>query len=140
MHAMSHSEQLILNVDDTDAARYARTRILTKAGLRVVEAASGGEALAMARELKPALILLDVKLPDIHGMEVCARLKADPATSFILVLQTSASYVGTPDKVRALDCGADNYLFEPIEPEELVANVRALLRLGRVERELRGLQ
>jgi DNA-binding response OmpR family regulator len=99
--AMSHPEQLILNVDDTDAARYARTRILTKAGLRVVEAASGTEAMALARELKPALILLDVKLPDIHGMEVCARLKADPATAFILVLQTSASYIGLADKVRA---------------------------------------
>ncbi len=137
MHAMSHPEQLILNVDDTDAARYARTRILTKAGLRVVEAASGGEALAMARELKPALILLDVKLPDIHGMEVCARLKADPATSFILVLQTSASYIGVADKIRALEGGADNYLFEPIEPAELVANVQALLRLAKVEHELR---
>lgn len=134
---MSHPEQLILNVDDTDAARYARTRILTKAGLRVAEAASGTEALALARELKPALILLDVKLPDIHGMEVCARLKADPATSFILVLQTSASYIGVADKVRALEGGADNYLFEPIEPAELVANVRALLRLAKVEHELR---
>jgi DNA-binding response OmpR family regulator len=134
---MSHPEQLILNVDDTDAARYARTRILTKAGLRVVEAASGTEAMALARELKPALILLDVKLPDIHGMEVCARLKADPATSFILVLQTSASYIGVADKVRALEGGADNYLFEPIEPTELVANVRALLRLAQVEHELR---
>lgn len=134
---MSHPDQLILNVDDTDAARYARTRILTKAGLRVVEAASGSEALALARELKPALILLDVKLPDIHGMEVCARLKSDPVTSFILVLQTSASYIGVADKIRALEGGADNYLFEPIEPAELVANVHALLRLAKVEQELR---
>lgn len=134
---MAEHEQLILNVDDTDAARYARTRILTKAGLRVVEAASGTEALALARELKPALILLDVKLPDINGMEVCARLKADPATSFILVLQTSASYIGVADKIRALEGGADNYLFEPIEPAELLANVHALLRLAKVENELR---
>ncbi|MFS2116748.1 response regulator [Herbaspirillum frisingense] len=134
---MSHPQQLILNVDDTDAARYARTRILTKAGLRVVEAASGTEALALARELKPALILLDVKLPDIHGMEVCSRLKADPATASCLVLQTSASYIGLADKIRALEGGADNYLFEPIEPAELVANVHALLRLAKVENELR---
>ncbi|KAF1036501.1 MAG: Sensor histidine kinase TmoS [Herbaspirillum frisingense] len=134
---MNQQEQLILNVDDTDAARYARTRILTKAGLRVVEAASGTEALALARELRPDLILLDVKLPDIHGMEVCARLKADPATSFILVLQTSASYIGVADKIRALEGGADNYLFEPIEPAELVANVQALLRLAKVENEMR---
>lgn len=134
---MTTQQQLILNVDDTDAARYARTRILTKAGLHVVEAASGTEALAMARELRPDLILLDVKLPDIHGMEVCSRLKADPATSSILVLQTSASYLGVADKIRALEGGADNYLFEPIEPAELVANVNALLRLAKVEKELR---
>jgi signal transduction histidine kinase len=64
-------------------------------------------------------------------------LKQDAVTGSILVLQTSASYLSSADKIRALDGGADNYLFEPIEPEELVANVKALLRLGRVERQLR---
>ena len=130
-------EPLVLNVDDNDGARYAKTRILTRAGLAVIEAASGGEALQMANERHPDLVLLDMKLPDIHGMEVCRMLKQDAATSSILVLQTSASYLSSADKIRALDGGADNYLFEPIEPEELVANVKALLRLGRVERQLR---
>lgn len=129
--------ELILNVDDTDAARYAKSRILSRAGYRVIEAASGQEALNLAQSETPDLVLLDTKLPDINGFEVCRRLKSDPLTRMVLVLQTSASYVATPDKVRALDSGADNYLFEPIEPDELVANVRALLRLGRVERELR---
>lgn len=136
MSASMH-EPLVLNVDDNDGARYAKTRILTRAGLKVIEAASGGEALQMASEHHPDLVLLDMKLPDIHGMEVCRMLKQDGATSSILVLQTSASYLSSADKIRALDGGADNYLFEPIEPEELVANVRALLRLGRVERQLR---
>ncbi|HEX8603707.1 MAG TPA: hybrid sensor histidine kinase/response regulator, partial [Pseudoduganella sp.] len=130
-------DPLILNVDDTDAARYAKTRILQRAGFHVIEAGSGGEALQMVREQRPDLVLLDTKLPDINGFEVCRQLKHDPDTSMVLVLQTSASYLSSPDKVRALDSGADNYLFEPIEPEELVANVRALLRLSRVERELR---
>lgn len=129
--------ELILNVDDTAAARYAKTRILVKAGYRVVEAASGGEALERVRAEPPDLVLLDTKLPDLNGFEVCRQLKNDPATRMVLVLQTSASFVGVPDKIRALDSGADNYLFEPIEPDELLANVRALLRLGRVERELR---
>jgi signal transduction histidine kinase len=133
----SPTDELILNVDDSDAARYAKTRILTRAGFRVIEAASGEEALAKCASENPILVLLDTKLPDISGFDVCRHLKQNKSTAYILVLQTSASYVGTPDKVRALDCGADNYLFEPIEPEELVANVRALLRLGRVERELR---
>jgi signal transduction histidine kinase len=130
-------QPLILNVDDNDGARYAKSRILTRAGFTVVDAASGAEALALARSGHPHLILLDTKLPDINGMEVCRRLKSDAETCDILVLQTSASYLKPADKIRALDGGADNYLFEPIEPEELVANVRALLRLGRVERELR---
>ncbi len=133
---MDH-DPLILNVDDTDASRYAKTRILSRAGFKVIEAATGAEALSKATSEKPALMLLDVKLPDINGFEVCRQLKDQTDTKTILVLQTSASYIGTSDKIRALEGGADNYLFEPIEPEELVANVRALLRLGHVERELR---
>lgn len=129
--------ELILNVDDTEAARYAKSRILKRAGFQVIEAASGSEALALAASEHPALVLLDTKLPDISGFDVCRQLKQSPATAMLLVLQTSASYVASPDKVRALDSGADNYLFEPIEPEELVANVRALLRLAKAERELR---
>ncbi|MEC4717874.1 response regulator [Noviherbaspirillum sp. CPCC 100848] len=130
-------DPVILNVDDTDAARYAKSRILSRAGFRVIEAATGAEAISKAMGEKPALVLLDVKLPDINGFEVCRRLKNNTDTKTILVLQTSASYIGTSDKIRALEGGADNYLFEPIEPEELVANVRALLRLSHVERELR---
>ncbi|WP_426103374.1 response regulator [Massilia sp. TSP1-1-2] len=137
MTSMPFSDSVILNVDDSEAARYAKTRILTHAGFKVIEAASGSAALYRAREDKPDLVLLDVKLPDINGLEVCRLLKADPATRAILVLQMSASYIGVADKIRALEGGADNYLFEPIEPEELIANVKALLRLGRVERELR---
>jgi signal transduction histidine kinase len=134
----SHPDSdLILNVDDTEAARYAKTRILTKAGFRVIEAANGADALEMAAAHHPLLVLLDVKLPDINGFEVCRLLKQGPSTQTVLVLQTSASYIGMEDKIRALEGGADNYLFEPIEPEELVANVKALLRLGRAEREMR---
>lgn len=130
-------DKLILNVDDTDAARYAKSRILSRAGFEVIEAASGLEALQRAAAEMPALVLLDTRLPDINGFDVCRQLKEDAATRHILILQTSASFIGITDKVRALETGADNYLFEPIEPEELVANVTALLRLGRVERELR---
>lgn len=130
-------DALVLNVDDSDGARYAKSRILTHAGLRVIEASNGEDAIARAHAEMPDLILLDVKLPDINGMEVCRRLKENPATKAILILQTSASFIDPSDKVRALDGGADNYLVEPIEPDELIANVKALLRLGRVERELR---
>ncbi|TCS35181.1 PAS domain S-box-containing protein [Paucimonas lemoignei] len=127
----------ILNVDDSDAARYAKTRILQRAGFEIIEACSGGEAIAKAQSEQPDLILLDVKLPDINGFDVCKQIKQNPITEQILILQTSASFVGSLDKVRALEGGADNYLVEPVDPEELVANVKALLRLGRAESQLR---
>jgi signal transduction histidine kinase len=133
----TRSTGIVLNVDDNDGVRYAKTRTLTLAGFTVIEAATGGEALERALQDAPDLVLLDVKLPDINGLEVCRRLKANRLTQHIMVLQTSAAYIGTIDKVRALEGGADNYLAEPIEPAELVANVKALLRLSRVERELR---
>ncbi|NBV14958.1 response regulator [Janthinobacterium sp.] len=133
----NNSDALILNVDDSDGARYAKSRILTRAGFKVIEASNGGDALLRARQDHPNLILLDVKLPDINGLEVCRQLKGGAETNTILILQTSASCIGTADKIRALDGGADNYLVEPIEADELIANVRALLRLGQVERALR---
>lgn len=131
------SKQIILNVDDNDAARYTKSRILSRAGFTVSEASTGYEALEIVRTSLPDLVLLDVQLPDINGFEVCRLIKEDPATKNVLVLQTSASYIDLADKIRALEEGADNYLFEPIEPEELVVNVKALLRLARVEKELR---
>ena len=133
----NNSDALILNVDDSDGARYAKSRILQRAGFKVIEASNGGDALLRARQDRPNLILLDVKLPDINGLEVCRQLKGGTDTNTILVLQTSASCIGTADKIRALDGGADNYLVEPIEADELIANVKALLRLGKVERALR---
>jgi PAS domain S-box-containing protein len=128
---------LILNVDDNDGARYAKTRILQSAGFRVVEAENGTDALEIARRDEPDLVLLDVKLPDINGIEVCRRIKADPVTSSILVLQTSAALTGRDDKIRGLEGGADNYLAAPIEADELIANVNALMRMRQTQSALR---
>lgn len=135
---MDNSSILILNVDDNDGARYVKTRILQSAGFQVIEAANGTDALDMARKNTPALVLLDVKLPDISGIEVCRRIKSDVSTATVLVLQTSAALIGRDDKIRGLDGGADNYLAAPIEAEELIANVNALLRLQRTQTELRN--
>ncbi|WP_313703168.1 response regulator [Massilia sp.] len=134
---MTANQTLILNVDDNDGARYAKTRILQSAGFRVMEAANGTDALAMVREEDPALVLLDVKLPDINGIEVCRRIKSDPDTNCVLVLQTSAALTGRADKIRGLEGGADNYLAAPIEADELVANVNALLRMRQTQDDLR---
>jgi PAS domain S-box-containing protein len=128
---------LILNVDDNDGARYAKTRILQSAGFEVVEATNGTDALVAVKRRAIALVLLDVKLPDINGIEVCRRIKADPDSALVLVLQTSAALTGRADKIRGLEGGADNYLAAPIEADELIANVNALLRMRQTQNALR---
>jgi PAS domain S-box-containing protein len=130
------SPTLILNVDDNEAALYAKTRILRRAGLEVIEAATGVDALRLVAERRPVLLVLDVKLPDISGLEVCRRVKDDHPD--ILVLQISASFVAGDDRVRGLEGGADSYLTQPIAPNELVATVRALLRIRTAELALRS--
>jgi len=123
----------ILNVDDNEANRYAVTRMLKRAGFATLEADSGEEALRQVAA-RPDLVILDVNLPDIDGFEVCRRIKADPRTAPIPVLHMSASYVGSEDKTRGLDQGADGYLIRPVEAPELVATIRALLRVREAEK------
>src|SRR5262249_6429615 len=84
---------LVLVVDDNEAKLYRASRVLRGAGFEVLEARTAADALRIAREQAPRLVVLDVKLPDINGWEVCRRLKGDPTTAAILVLQLSASYV-----------------------------------------------
>jgi PAS domain S-box-containing protein len=123
----------ILNVEDYDASRQATSELLSREGFRVVEAASGEAALRLAKSVQPQLVLLDVKLPDIDGHEVCRRLKADDDMTAIPVLQISASFVSGEDRVRGLESGADAYLVKPVEGQELIATIRALLRMRQAE-------
>ncbi|MEP6687696.1 MAG: response regulator [Gemmatimonadales bacterium] len=127
----------ILVVDDNDAERYYVSRVLTKAGFHVLEAATGLEGLRLAATV-PDLVTLDVRLPDLNGFEVCRRIKADLATRDVPVLHISASFT-TPDaKAEGLDSGADGYLTHPVDPNELLATVRALLRTRRAEARVRA--
>ena len=126
-----------LVVNDDEATRYVTSRILREAGYDVVEAETGQEGLDRARQ-GTDVIVLDVKLPDVDGFEVCRRLKADPATAAIPVLQTSAAYITAESRAHGLDSGADGYLVQPFEAIELVATLAALLRARRAEAELRA--
>ena len=128
---------LLLVVDDQEAGRYKKVHILRKAGFEVIEASTGADTLRLLRTLKPRLVVLDVKLPDVSGWDVCKQIKTDPDTASILVLQTSATYVNRSDTVLALEGGADGCLTEPLEPPVLVATVRALLRARIAEDALR---
>jgi signal transduction histidine kinase len=130
---------MILNVDDDAASRYAKSRILRRAGYEVVEAETGADALKMISQFHPELVLLDVQLPDINGLDVCRKIKQDSQSSHVMVLQISASHITVPDRVLGLECGADTYLSEPVESAELLATVRALLRLYEREQENRQL-
>ena len=132
---MSGEPSRILIVDDDEAARYVKSRVLRGEGYAVSEARLGRDALALAAAEKPHLTLLDVKLPDVSGIEVCREIKS--RFPYIIVLQTSAAFTGVADRTRALDGGADSYLVEPIEPDELIATVHALLRLRNAEQEAR---
>src|SRR5262245_12381454 len=134
---MARSNITILNVDDNEAGLYLKSKILRHAGYGVIEATTGCEVLQLVESARPQLVLLDVKLPDVNGLEVCRRIKTNPETASMLVLQISASCLGGSDKVLALEGGADGYLTEPIAPEELLANVKALLRLRETEAALR---
>src|SRR5262245_28297765 len=134
---MPSTPETILNVNDNEAGRYATTRILHRAGFKVIEAMTGKYALRIAREEQPPLLILDVNLPDMNGIDICRTLKSEPLTSSLMVLQVSATNIAVQDRVRSLSAGADSFLVEPVEPEELEAVARALLRLHRSEAQLR---
>src|SRR3954447_5778772 len=122
----------ILVVDDDAGKRYSVAKILQRSGYATREATTGAEALQLVAD-QPDLGILDVKLPDVSGFEVCRRIKADPATSSIPVLHLSTTFVDIEDKVQGLEGGADGYLTDVLEPLELIATVRALLRARRAE-------
>lgn len=127
------SQIKILNVDDHEGSREATSELLRNLGYAMFEAATGSDALRLVREVRPQLVLLDVKLPDISGHEVCRRLKDDPSTASIPILEISASFTTRRDRVAGLEGGADAYLAKPVEPDELVATIRALLRMREAE-------
>jgi two-component system sensor histidine kinase/response regulator len=127
---------IILNVDDNEPNRYWRNRVLVEAGFTTYNAGLGREALELAALHHPDLVLLDINLPDIDGIEVCRRLKAAPDRASLLVLQISASATTAPHATDALNSGADAYLAEPVDPTVLIATINALLRLKRAEQQL----
>ena len=127
----------VLIVDDDPFSRRFLTRILSNDGYEVKEATCGEEALVKAKSEKPNLIILDVNLPDITGYEVCEKLKLNPNTECIPILNITATYTKNEDWVHGLECGSDNYLIKPIDPNVLRAIVTSMLKNESTERQLR---
>jgi two-component system, OmpR family, response regulator RegX3 len=120
---------LILVVDDEQSYRDALTVALEREGFRVEVAADGAEAIARFDAVRPALVLLDVMLPRISGIDVCRELRSRSQVPIIMVTARNAEI----DAVVGLEVGADDYVTKPFRLRELVARVRASLRRGRGE-------
>jgi two-component system response regulator MprA len=118
----------ILVVDDDSHIVSSLRRALVYEGYDVQTAADGSEGLARAQETPPDLVILDLMMPGIDGIEVCRRLRAGGEVAILMLTARDA----TSDRVRGLDSGADDYLVKPFAYEELMARVRALLRRGGV--------
>jgi PAS domain S-box-containing protein len=127
----------ILNVDDNEAMRYTTSRALRQAGFDVLEAGTGADAVALTHSAGPDLVLLDVKLPDVSGFDLCRQLKTDPATRLVPIVHITATYASGEHWASALDAGADAYLTHPVEPVVLVATIRGLLRAKAAEGAVR---
>jgi DNA-binding response OmpR family regulator len=123
-----HNPPRILVVDDNETNRDILETRLTASGYEVLQAADGEAALIAARQNLPDLILLDIMMPKINGIEVCRELKSDATLPFIPIVLLTAKGE-TDDVVIGLDAGADEYLTKPVEHAALLARVRAILRL-----------
>ncbi|MFJ2893072.1 MULTISPECIES: response regulator transcription factor [unclassified Streptomyces] len=117
--------QTVLLAEDDRAIRHALERALTLEGYQVTAVADGVEALAQAHRTPPDVLLLDVMMPGIDGLQVCRVLRAEGDRTPILML---TALVETADRIAGLDAGADDYVVKPFDVEEVFARLRALLR------------
>jgi CheY-like chemotaxis protein len=131
---MTESAPTVIVVHDAEGTRLVFADWLRRAGYNVLEAVTGEEALGHVTRTGVDLALVDVYLPDMSGLEVSDRIKAGRATAAIPVLLVSATAVTVNDRTEGLNRGADGYLIEPIERDELLATVTALLRFHEARR------
>jgi two-component system cell cycle response regulator DivK len=121
--------ELILIVEDNEKNRKLERDVLQFHGYRTMEAETGEDGVRLARESPPALVLMDIQLPGISGIEALRQLRADSETQGIAVMAVTASAM-TQDRQTILAAGFDGYLSKPISLKEFVAAVRALLDRG----------
>jgi two-component system phosphate regulon response regulator PhoB len=126
MIAPPSSERVLVVDDEPDIVALVAYH-LAKSGYRVSTAANGYDALGLARQERPALVVLDLMLPGLSGFDVMEQLRADDGTREVAILMLTARK-DEPDRIRGLSLGADDYLTKPFSPQELVLRVGAILR------------
>ncbi len=136
--AFPEHQPIILIVDDNAEALSAAARLLRKAGYEVAEAGDGAGALSLVRSMRPALVLLDVVLPDLSGLDVMRQIRADPALVGVSVVLLSSLQAAPEEQTAGLDAGADGYIARPIANTEMLARVRAQLRQHDLMERLRA--
>ena len=119
--------RILIADDNLDNLDIFRTRLAVH-DYEVLTAVDGDEALSVAREKKPDLVLLDIMMPKMDGIDVCRQLKTDPSLPFMPIIMITAK-TGAQDVVTALDAGADEYLTKPVDHGALVARVKSMLRI-----------
>jgi len=120
------SQKTILVIDDEEAIVLLLETILGIYGYRCVSCSSPKEAMTMARDVKPDLIILDIAMPEIDGYEVCVSLKNNPATRSIPIIMVTALAL-IQDKKKGLECGADGFIFKPFDPMVVINEIERLL-------------
>lgn len=125
----------ILIVEDDPAVRLSLRITSQREGLAVIEAGSGQEALRLVAQEKPDLVLLDLLLPDVNGLDVCRAIRQQSATLPIIMLTAKNEEI---DKVVGLELGADDYVTKPFSPRELIARIRAVLRRAQLRADTPG--
>jgi DNA-binding response OmpR family regulator len=129
------ARRILVAEDEEDVCRLVTTA-LEKAGFETLEAADGKSALAAAKDRRPDLIVLDLMLPQLSGLEVCKALKMAPETRSIPIIMLTAK-AEEVDRILGLELGADDYVTKPFSPRELTLRVQSVLRRGeRVEEEV----
>ena len=127
---------VILIVDDNPDILFATARVLTGGGYEVLQSQSGRESLTIIKNNRPDLVLLDVNIPDMSGLEVCNRIKSDPELSRTFVAMISGTRTSSDDQSDGLDIGADGYITRPMSNRELLSRVWSMLRMKKAEDEL----
>ena len=131
------AEIKILVVDDDEAVAHGTAHLLQRARYVTATASNGVDALTVMQTFNPHLVLSDRDMPGMDGVEMCRRIKGDPALADVFVILISGTFTASDEQAQGLDSGADGYIVRPIANRELLARVAAFVRILRLNRVLR---